>query len=63
MIFKTSIQTILLGFAIWFCLLVGIGQNPIMAVTLAEFGSISQERMQTLPEEPLNLAFECNLVL
>ncbi|MGQ4650583.1 rhodanese-like domain-containing protein [Lyngbya aestuarii] len=26
-----------------------------MAVTLAEFGSISQERRQTLPEETLNL--------
>jgi Protein of unknown function (DUF3122) len=31
MIFKKTIQTILLGFAICFCLLVGVGQNPTRA--------------------------------
>jgi len=55
MIFKKTIQTILLGFAISFCLLVGVGQNPTMAATLTETGSISQERIQTMPEETLNL--------
>ncbi len=34
MLFKKSIQTILLGFALWVCLLFGGGQNPIMAANL-----------------------------
>jgi rhodanese-related sulfurtransferase len=55
MIFKKPIQTILLGFTLWVCLLIGVGQNPMIAATLTEAGSISQERMQTLHEEPLNL--------
>jgi rhodanese-related sulfurtransferase len=54
MIFKKSIQTILLGFAMCFCLLLGIGQNPTIAATLTEAESISQARMQTLPK-PTNL--------
>jgi rhodanese-related sulfurtransferase len=54
MIFKKTIKTILLGFAIWFCLLVGLGPNPILAATLTEAGSIYQESMQAMPE-PLNL--------
>lgn len=36
MSFKKPIQTTLLGFALCFCLLVGIGQNPILAATLIE---------------------------
>ncbi|MEG4294054.1 DUF3122 domain-containing protein [Microcoleus sp. C2C3] len=31
MIFGKSIQTILIGLAIWFCLLVGLGQSPTIA--------------------------------
>jgi rhodanese-related sulfurtransferase len=54
MIFKKSIQTILLGFAIWFCLLVGVGQNPSIAATLTQAESISQAKMQT-QSEPRNL--------
>jgi hypothetical protein len=34
MLFKKSIQTIWLGFALWVCLLFGVGQNPIMAANL-----------------------------
>lgn len=54
MIFKTLIQTTLIGFAIWICLLIGVGQNPVIAATLTEPEAISQERMQTL-HEPLDL--------
>lgn len=51
MSFKKSIQTILLGFALCFCLLVGIGQNPI----LAETRPIFQEKMQAISEKTVNL--------
>ncbi|MEA5513818.1 rhodanese-like domain-containing protein [Nodularia sp. UHCC 0506] len=53
MMLKKPIQTILLAFAIWFCLLFGIGQNPTIAATLTEAELISPERMQTLPESNL----------
>jgi rhodanese-related sulfurtransferase len=56
MLFKKSIRTILLGFALWVCLLSGVGQNPIMAATLdVADGSASQEQIQALPQEVLNL--------
>ncbi len=42
MSFKKSIQTILLGFALCFCFLVGMGQNPILAATLVETEPIFQ---------------------
>ncbi|GAX35939.1 hypothetical protein NIES3585_19580 [Nodularia sp. NIES-3585] len=51
--FKKQVQSILLGFAIWFCLLVGIGQNPTIAATFTETELISSERMQILPETNL----------
>jgi rhodanese-related sulfurtransferase len=54
MTFKKLIQTTLIGFAIWICLLIGVGQNLVIAETLTEAGAISQERMQTL-HEPLDL--------
>jgi rhodanese-related sulfurtransferase len=54
MIFKKPIQTLLLGLALWVCLLLGVEQNPTMAATLTEAESISQSRIQTL-SEPLNL--------
>ena len=58
MLFQKSIQTILLGFALWVCLLFGAGQNPIVAATLdAEAGSVSQERIQTLPSLKRQQAF------
>jgi len=57
--FKQSMQTIVLGFALWVCLLFGAGQTPIMAATLnAAAGSISQEQTQTLPEAVLKLKSE-----
>ena len=55
MSFKKSIQTILLGFALCFCLLVSIGQNPILAATLIETKPIFQEKMQTMSERTVNL--------
>ncbi|WP_373693633.1 rhodanese-like domain-containing protein [Limnofasciculus baicalensis] len=55
MIFKKTIPTILLGFVIWFCLLIGVGQNPIIAATITETGSTFQEGIQTMSEESLNL--------
>lgn len=56
MLFKKSIRTILLGFALWVCLLSGVGQSPIMAATLdVAAGSASQEQIQAVPEEVLNL--------
>lgn len=55
MIFKKPIQTILLGFALWLWLLVSVGPNPILAATLTETESISQERIQTMSKEPVNL--------
>lgn len=51
MSFKKSIQTILLGFTLCFCLLVGIGQSPI----LAETRPIFPEKMQAMSEKPVNL--------
>lgn len=56
MIFKKTIPTILLGFAIWFCLLVSVGQNPLFAATLRENKPIFPERMQTMSEKTVNLA-------
>lgn len=54
MIFTKPIQTILLGFALWFYLLVGVGQNPILAANLTETRSILQEEIQTRSEELVN---------
>jgi hypothetical protein len=49
MLFKQSMQTIVLGFALWVCLLFGAGQTPIMAATLnAAAGSVSQEQTQVV---------------
>lgn len=56
MSFQKSIQTLLLGFVLWVCLWVGVGQNPMMAANFdAEVGAIAGEKMQTLPEEVLTL--------
>ncbi|AFZ00188.1 Rhodanese-like protein [Calothrix sp. PCC 6303] len=63
MMYKKLTQTILLGFALWLCLLVGVGQNPIIAATFTKTGSISQERMQTMSEETLNLESEVDRFL
>lgn len=55
MSFKKSIQTILLGFALCFCLLVGVGQNLALAATPTQTESISQEKMQAMSEKTVNL--------
>ena len=55
MSFKKPIQTILLGFSLCFCLLVGIGKNPILAANLIETEPIFQEKMQTMSEKTVNL--------
>jgi hypothetical protein len=47
---KHSIRTVFLSVAIWFCLLLGFGQNPIVAATLADTGT-SQE---TISEESIS---------
>jgi rhodanese-related sulfurtransferase len=52
---KKSIQTILLGLALCFCLLVSIVPNSALAATLTETGSIFSESRQTSSEESLNL--------
>lgn len=54
MIFKKLVQTILLGFTIWFCLSIDLEQNSILAATLTETASISQAKMSN-PSKPLNL--------
>jgi len=55
MIFKKPISSILLAFAISVCILVGIGQNPILAATLIETRPIFQEEMETMSKKPVNL--------
>jgi rhodanese-related sulfurtransferase len=44
--FKQPIQTLLLGIALWVCLLFSVGHNPIMAATVTGVGAVSQERLQ-----------------
>lgn len=47
---KKPLQTVLLGLALWICLLVGVGHNPGMAATLAPVESGLEERIQFSPE-------------
>lgn len=47
--FKKLLQTVLLGFALWICLLFGVGHNPSMAVTLTSIGSGFEESLQPSP--------------
>lgn len=54
MILKRRVQTMLIGFAIWIFLLIGVGHNSAMAAMLTETGAISQAETQTLPQ-PLDL--------
>ncbi|EKU96642.1 Rhodanese-related sulfurtransferase [Leptolyngbya sp. PCC 7375] len=39
--FKKPIQAIVLGFALYFCLFIGIDQSPLLATNLTEVSSIS----------------------
>ena len=57
MMFKKLIQTILLGFALWFCFSIDPGQNSILAATLTETTSISQSKTPN-PSKPLNLELQ-----
>lgn len=61
--FKKSIQTILLGFALCFYLLVGIEQNPLLAANLTEVRPISPAGMQTIPGETVDLKAEVDRFL
>ena len=54
MIFKKPIQIILIGLILLFCLLLSVGQNPILAATLVENRPI-QEKMQAMSEKTVNL--------
>ncbi len=63
MLFKQLIQSILLGFAIWFCLSIGVGQNSMVSANLAKAGELSQSRMPALPKEPLHLESEVDRFL
>lgn len=64
MLLKKSIQTIMLGFALWVCLLLDTGEPPSMAAAVdTAAGSISQERIQTLPEAVLSLKSEVDQFL
>ncbi len=50
MLFKKSIQTILLGFALWVCLLFGAGQNPIMAANLPSSATMTDTKVLSDPQ-------------
>jgi len=50
MLFKKSIQTIVLGFALWLCLLFGAGQNPIMAANLTSSAVITDPKVLSDPQ-------------
>ncbi len=50
MLFKKSIQTIVLGFALWICLLFGAGQNPIMAANLTSSAVITDPKVLSDPQ-------------
>lgn len=53
---KTSIQTIVLGFAFCFCLLVGIYQRPLLAANLTEARPISPAEAPAIAGETIELA-------
>lgn len=50
MLFKKSIQTIVLGFALWLCLLFGAGQNPIMAANLTSSAGTTDPKVLSDPQ-------------
>ncbi len=50
MLFKKSIQTIVLGFALWICLLFGAGQTPIMAANLTSSALITDPQVLSDPQ-------------
>jgi rhodanese-related sulfurtransferase len=45
MLLKKSIQTIVLGLALWICLLFGAGQNPIMVANLPASAAITDPKV------------------
>jgi rhodanese-related sulfurtransferase len=61
MIFNKFLSRLLLALSI--TLLFGIGQPAIAAVTLTDANLISQERVQIMPKEPLNLESEVDRFL
>lgn len=50
MLFKTSLQRILLGFALGICLLLGTGQNPSMAANFPSSAAISDTEVLSDPQ-------------
>lgn len=50
--FNQSMRIILLGFALWFCLWLSVGQNQVIATVLSETKPISLESIQTFSELP-----------
>ncbi len=53
--FKKSIQTILLGFALWICLGLSAGQSPIMAANLPSSAAIADPEVLSDPQGFLRL--------
>jgi rhodanese-related sulfurtransferase len=62
MIIEKLIQTILLGFALWFCVSIDPSQNSILAATPTEAASISQSKIPN-PSKPLNLELQIDKFL
>jgi len=64
MILRKSIQSVLIGFAICFCILVGLGQKTTLAANLTDTQLTSQEMIQPLPQSlDLKLAVDRFLTL
>ncbi len=53
-----SVRTAMLALALGICLWLGVGQNLTMAAPLAVTESTFQDKVQTLPEAPLELKSE-----
>jgi hypothetical protein len=51
-----TIQPLLLGFVVCFCLLVGLGQAPLLATNLTGARPISPAGMPIIPGETVDLA-------
>ena len=62
MIIKKLIQTILLGFVLWFCVSIDPSQNSILAATPTETPSISQSKISN-SLKPLNLELQVDQFL
>jgi rhodanese-related sulfurtransferase len=50
MILKQPIQSLFLGLTLFFCLLLGVGQNPVLATTFPQAEAVAQASSQTLSQ-------------